>query len=107
MWHMYGTAHVACTRNTCKLCMSLECVLCRCLQWVQMTGIYSAGRQTLEMKLDHILQDSLSCHLCSYPAPFPHPDPDPYPLCLSQARHVELGVVLQTSKECLLHSPWV
>ena len=33
--------------------------------WVQVTGITSAGRRMLEMKLGHSLQDSLSCHLCS------------------------------------------
>ena len=45
------------------------CVLCRRVQWVQVTEIYSAGRWTLDMKLGHTLQDSLSCHLCSHLPP--------------------------------------
>lgn len=76
-----------------------------CAMWtyavVQVTGIYSAGRWMLEIKLGHILQDSLSCHL--YSLLHPHSPPTSV---LSWLEDVDSGTVIQAPKDSSLHSPW-
>lgn len=57
-------------------------VPCRRVQGVQVTGLFSASGRMLDVKLGHLLQDSLS-HLCSRPAPCPPPDPKLTPCALS------------------------
>ena len=75
----------------CISCVCVWCtrVLCGCVRWDQVTGIYSAGEQMLEVKLGHILQDSLSCHHCSCPSPFPPPPSNQCALFWSE--HVDFG----------------
>lgn len=68
---------------------------------VQVTEIYSAGRWMLEIKLGHIFQDSLSCHL--YSLLHPH---SPLTSVLSWLEDVDSGTVIQASKDSSLYTPW-